>query len=84
MKLLDTILRRKSETTEDVAYTHQGKEAIRYREELKRQNNFFKRKKVNPHTLYNTLVFITPCFDHREDDWEEFLQTQEGESTYTI
>jgi hypothetical protein len=36
--------------------------------------NFFKRKKVNPHTLYNTLVFITPCFDHREDDWEVFLK----------
>jgi hypothetical protein len=48
-------------------------EAKRKEDERKKINHFFKRKGINPQTLYNTLTFITPFFHHRENEWEEFL-----------
>lgn len=71
-KKFDKFFHKKEE--ESASHTHHELEAKRYKEEIKRQKYFFKRKGINPQILYNTLVFITDFFDHREDEWEALLR----------
>jgi hypothetical protein len=65
-----------------VFHSPQCAEAKRKEDERKKINHFFKRKGINPQTLYNTLTFITPFFHHRENEWEEFLRIIIRESEY--
>jgi hypothetical protein len=57
-------------------------DSIKVAEELIRQDSFFKKKRINPHTLYNTLIFIAPFFENRVEEWEHFLSMiiQENEN----
>ena len=71
--MLETLFHKQKQKVEEVPHTHKSKEAAIFLQEENRQKNFFKRKKINPHILYNTLLYIAPFFDHREDDWEKFL-----------
>ena len=66
--------KRKKKSKEEVHHPPFVTETCKMEKKKKRHEMLFKRGKINPHTLYNTLVFLSQFFHHREEEWEEFLR----------